>query len=355
MSLKGFIIGIAALAFAAPAAAQTRGTVEFGAFGSVGRFDKALTLNSGYGAGGRVGIYLDPRWALEFEKGEMRASRTLGLRDVNVGILAVHLVATPVKAGRLSLMIGGGAGAGTETNFMHTYGVNAMVGAKLALSNSVALRVDGISDWFANEDWKSSQRLHVGLSFYRKPRGTVQTVVRTVEVPGPVVPYVQRPDSVSAAEQARLRRAEQDYRNLRDSLSRSRFVPAPEPGPSSSSVATMEERIHFATDRSDINPVAKAILDSKVAVFRDNPEMRISIVGNTDERASDRYNMSLGARRSSAAKAYLVSRGIDANRIDISSDGERNPTATGTTTTAQGLNRRAEFRLVLVTDSQLKQ
>ena len=40
-------------------------------------------MRSGIGAGGHVGIYLDPRLAFEFEKGEFRASRTLGLADVN--------------------------------------------------------------------------------------------------------------------------------------------------------------------------------------------------------------------------------------------------------------------------------
>src|SRR6185436_16514332 len=114
MSMKAFTVGFAALVLAVPAAAQQRGTVEFGAFGSMGRFDKDLTLDKGFGGGGRVGIFLDPRIALEFEKSEMRASRTLGRADVNVGILSGRLAYTPIKAGPLSLMVGVGGGAGTE-------------------------------------------------------------------------------------------------------------------------------------------------------------------------------------------------------------------------------------------------
>ena len=119
---------------------------------------------------------------------------------------------------------------------------------------------------------------------------------------------------------------------------------------SASALATMEERIHFATDKSELSPEAKAILDAKVLVFRANPTMRIVIVGNTDERASDAYNMGLGERRATAAKAYLISQGIDAVRIEVSSHGERNPVAPGTSKDAEAQNRRDGFRLLMSSD-----
>ena len=87
-----------------------------------------------------------------------------------------------------------------------------------------------------------------------------------------------------------------------------------------------------------------------LAVFAANPGMRIIIIGNTDERASDAHNMALGRRRSDAAKAYLITHGIDAVRIEVTSDGERNPTAEGTSAAAQARNRRAEFRLLIASD-----
>ncbi len=338
-------IGAAALVCAMPVAAQQRGTVEFGAFGSAGSFDKSTTLNSGFGAGGRVGIYLDPRWAIEFEEGEMNASRTLGLNNANVGELTGRLVATAVRSGPFALLLGAGAGSSSETSFMHSYGMNAMIGARFGITDNMAIRVDGISDWLANYSWKSNQSLHVGLSFFRNPHNTV----RTVEVAVAAAPYVQRPDSVSAEEQARLRREARDYRELRDSLNRAPVAVAMTAS-SASALATMEERIHFATDKSELSPEAKAILDAKVLVFRANPAMRIVIVGNTDERASDSYNMGLGERRATAAKAYLVSQGIDAVRIEVSSHGERNPVAPGTSKDAEAQNRRDGFRLLMSSD-----
>jgi peptidoglycan-associated lipoprotein len=348
MSRIAFVMAVTLVVSAAPLAAQQRGTVEFGAFASAGTFDKSLTLNSGFGAGGRVGVYLDPRWAIEFEEGEMNASRTLGLKNVNVGMLSGRLVNTLVQSGNFSMLLGAGAGASTETSFSHSYGVNALLGAKYAVSDNVAIRVDGIADFLANYNWKSSQSLHVGLSLYRSPR----VVTRTVEVQGPAVAavaFVQRPDSVNADEQARRRQWERDYLSLRDSLNRAPRAAAPMAS-SASALATMEEKIHFATDKSVLTPESKSTLDAKVAVFRANPAMRIIIVGNTDKRASDQYNMALGGRRATAAKEYLVSQGIDAVRIEITSDGERVPVASGTSANAEARNRRDEFRLLIAND-----
>ena len=112
----------------------------------------------------------------------------------------------------------------------------------------------------------------------------------------------------------------------------------------------MQEMIHFATDSSILTDASKATLDGKVAIFRANPSMRIVIVGNTDERATDAYNLALGGRRADAAKAYLVSHGVDAIRVEIASRGESEPIAAGTSLDAQAQNRRAEFRLLVASD-----
>src|SRR5687767_295122 len=106
MSVRAFAtVGAAALVWAVPAAAQQRGTMEFGAFGSAASFDNALTLKSAYGGGGRVGMYLSPTWSIEFEDAEMRAKRTLGLKDVNVGILSGRLVASPRLSNAVAFLI----------------------------------------------------------------------------------------------------------------------------------------------------------------------------------------------------------------------------------------------------------
>ncbi len=347
MSIKALTIGVTALVFAVPADAQQRGTMEFGAFGSVASFDNALSLKSAFGGGGRIGMFLSPRWSIEFEDAEMRATRPNGLADVNVGLLSGRLVAVPIKAGGFSVLLGGGAGVSTETNFLHSYGLDLLGGVKIGMGDNAALRVDGVLDWLANEDWKMYKSLRVGISLYRHPKQEVRTV--TVTAPAAAQPMPQmmvHEDSVSAAETRRLRAAEAALRALRDSL---RVTPAR--GMTAAETATMGALIHFAFDKSILTDSARTILDEKVQVFRANPEMTIAIVGHTDVAGTDAYNLALGTRRAEAAKEYIVSKGISASRIVIESRGEGQPVTGASGRAAQAPNRRAIFRIVIAPDA----
>ena len=336
MLYRHFTLGAVALVLALPAGAQERGTVEFGAFGSAASFDKNLTLNTGYGGGGRVGMYLDRTWIIEFEDAEMRASRPGGLKDVNVGILSGRLVAAPQISGGLSLLLGAGAGVSTETNFLHTYGVDALVGAKYAMTDNVALRVDGVFDWLANENWKTYKSVRVGLSVFRHPAQRTNTI----SVMSP--PMMMHDDSVSADEMRRLRARDLALRMLRDSLNNLQPVVTP------AVTAVMQATLHFAFNKSDLTDSAKTLLDEKVAVFRSIPELSIVILGYTDPSGTDKYNMALGERRAEAAKAYIVSKGIDGSRVIIESKGERQQVPTdGPGRAGEAPNRRAIFRLLI--------
>ena len=345
MSVRAIMIGMASLTLAASAAAQQRGTMEFGAFGSAATFDNKLGLKTGYGGGGRIGMHLDERWFIEFEKAEMRATRPNGLADVNVGILASRLMVTPLSAGRLALTLGAGAGIGTETNFLHSYGLDALVGVKLALTDNAALRVDGVMDWLANEDWKTYKSVRLGLSLYRHPARTTRIVSTMSAMP------MASADSVSASETRRLRDRDAALAALRDSL---RNAPA-RPTTSAANLATMEAQIRFAFDKSEITDSAAVVLDDKVAVFRANPDMTIVMVGYTDVTGTDAYNMALGVRRAEAAKAYIVGKGIGANRIMIQSAGERQQITNSAGTEGEASNRRAIFRLLMAPDVIRKQ
>jgi outer membrane protein OmpA-like peptidoglycan-associated protein len=352
MLIKAVIAG-AVFAGALPVAAvsvaaQERGTVEFGAFGSAATFDRGLSLTTAVGGGGRVGMFLDPRWSMEFEDAEMRARRPHGLQDVNVGLLSGRLVAAPVKSGRLSLLVGAGAGVSTETNFLHSYGVDALVGAKLAINSRVAVRVDGVLDWLANEHWKTYKSVRAGLVVYRHPATRMQTAV--VAAPAPML-MVQR-DSVSAAETRRLRERDTALMALRDSLrntSRTEPVPA-SMVPPPAAVTTMQARIHFAFDQSELTDSAKAILDEKVQIFRANPGMSVVLTGFTDVKGGDAYNLALGMRRAQAAKAYIVAKGIDARRLSVESKGEREQIPGTAGAAGEAPNRRAVFQVLIAAD-----
>ena len=346
MLKNALMIGVAGLVWAVPAAAQERGTMEFGAFGSAATFDNALSLKTGYGGGGRIGMFLDRNLSIEFEDAEMRASRPNGLRDVNVGILSGRLVAAPFSSGALSILIGGGAGVSTETNFLHTYGVDALVGAKFALSDNAALRVDGVWDWLANQDWQSYKSVRVGLSLYRRPAREVRTL--TINAPAPAPMMMMHEDSVSAAETRRLRERDAALRALRDSLRNApvRTIPMT----SSTTLEKMETEIHFAFNKSVLTDSAKTLLDEKIAIFRDNPAMTVVILGFTDVRGTDRYNMALGGRRAQSAKNYIVAHGVAAHHVVIESEGERRQVPNSAGKAGEAENRRAIFRLLIAPD-----
>lgn len=101
--------------------------------------------------------------------------------------------------------------------------------------------------------------------------------------------------------------------------------------------------MYFEYDQSALSAESRATLDAKVPALQARPAFRIRITGHTDERGSSEYNLALGLRRAAELKAYLVSSGIDASRIDISSMGEERPAAQGSTEAAWAQNRRAEF------------
>ena len=346
MLSKTITAGVAALVCATSAAAQSRGTMEFGAFGSTASFDNALSLKTGFGGGGRIGMFLDPRWSLEFENAEMRATRPNGLKDVNVGILSGRVVGVPFKRGLLSLLAGAGAGVSTETNFMHSYGVDILAGAKLALNDRLALRVDGVFDWLANEQWKSYRSVRAGITLYRHPSRATRVVAAT---PSPTMTV--HTDSVSAMETRQLRARDAALSTLRDSLRRASLQNASQNASTSAlDDATIQAQIHFAFDKSELTDSAKAILDDKVALFKANPSMSITILGHTDHSGTDAYNMALGNRRAQAATDYIISRGIEPSRVITGTRGESQPVTESQSEAGQALNRRAMFRLTIAPD-----
>ena len=342
MFARAITVGVAVLiGTAAPALAQSRGTMEFGGFGSFGTFDKKVSLGNGWGAGGRVGMYLTPRLSFEFEGGGMKVGRSAGfagMPDVNVGLIYGRAVWAPIAWGRSALLVGAGI-THVDYSFFESYGFSALGGVRLGLSPSMALRVDGIADFLANSP-HNNLGLRFGLSFFRRPgRGTdTVSVYSTVQAP-------YRADSVSAAETRRLRNTAADYTRLRDSLWANRSKPVE--ASSAAALATMQAMIHFENDRSELSDTAKSILNDKVAVFRANPAMRIVIVGFASQPGTSDYNLALGTRRAEAAKAYLVAQGVDPIRIEIATRGEGGLLVEGPGEVADAQNRRGQFRLLI--------
>ncbi len=77
-----------------------------------------------------------------------------------------------------------------------------------------------------------------------------------------------------------------------------------------------------------------------------NPTVVVTIEGHCDKRGSTEYNLALGEKRAKVTRSYLISLGVERNRLGIVSYGEEQPMDYGDNSTAHGRNRRAEFRVV---------
>lgn len=99
--------------------------------------------------------------------------------------------------------------------------------------------------------------------------------------------------------------------------------------------------IYFDTDRYNIDTQDAAALQAQAQYFARYPQITFTIEGHADERGTREYNIALGERRANAAKAYLVSLGVDGNRISVVSHGKERPVALGSNESAWAQNRRA--------------
>jgi peptidoglycan-associated lipoprotein len=110
--------------------------------------------------------------------------------------------------------------------------------------------------------------------------------------------------------------------------------------------AQLAAPVHFTLNRWMIRPGDAETLDEKTAILKANPRLRIRIVGHSDERGAEIYNLALGRRRAVAAKTYLVEHGIDASRIETVSGGVGQPLDLRHNEAAWAKNRRDEFAII---------
>jgi peptidoglycan-associated lipoprotein len=99
----------------------------------------------------------------------------------------------------------------------------------------------------------------------------------------------------------------------------------------------------FALDSSEITSEMQQVLQTNAQVLKRYPSWQITIEGHCDERGTPEYNLGLGERRSIAARDYLVSLGIGADRLRTVSYGKEFPFDPGHDETAWSKNRRAHF------------
>ena len=100
------------------------------------------------------------------------------------------------------------------------------------------------------------------------------------------------------------------------------------------------DRVFFDTDRHELTSEAQFVLSKQAQWFAANPAATAVIEGHADERGTREYNLALGARRANSTRAFLISQGIEGNRMRTVSYGKERPVALGSTPEAWSQNRR---------------
>ena len=114
-----------------------------------------------------------------------------------------------------------------------------------------------------------------------------------------------------------------------------------EPGSKEEFIAEVGDRVFFGYDKSDLTPSAQSTLDGQALWLQKYPSVRVTVEGHCDERGTREYNLALGERRANAAKDYLMTYGISADRISVISYGKERPVDSGSNPLSWSKNRRS--------------
>jgi peptidoglycan-associated lipoprotein len=127
-------------------------------------------------------------------------------------------------------------------------------------------------------------------------------------------------------------------------------TPGPPPPPAAVAQPSADELFnrevqdaYFDLDKADIRSDARTALSKTAEFLRSYPQLKVTLEGHCDERGSTEYNLALGDRRAQAAKDFLVSLGVAADRVQTVSYGKEKPFCTSHDEQCWQQNRRGHF------------
>lgn len=112
------------------------------------------------------------------------------------------------------------------------------------------------------------------------------------------------------------------------------------------------KNIYFETAKATLLSTSNQSLDSLYNLLIKYPTMEIKISGHTDSQGSHDYNLVLSESRALAVYSYLIERGISSERLDFKGYGKMQPIATNETVEGRQLNRRVEFEVIKILNSE---
>ena len=120
----------------------------------------------------------------------------------------------------------------------------------------------------------------------------------------------------------------------------------PDPGTEGDLELNVGDRVFFATDSSELNEQSQITLQRQSEWLLRYPDIHVRIEGHADERGTREYNLGLGQRRANQTREYLISLGINANRLSTISYGKERPLALCSNENCWKQNRRAVTTVV---------
>jgi len=106
------------------------------------------------------------------------------------------------------------------------------------------------------------------------------------------------------------------------------------------------QKIQFALNKSEILPASFSLMDELAKTIQENPQVqKVSIEGHASNEGQAQYNLALSKARAEAVRAYLVSKGVSADRLSSTGFGAAKPIATNDNEEGREKNRRVEFHI----------
>lgn len=298
--------------------------------------DSDLDANNGGGAFIKLGKELSPSWDIQGGLGYNRASEDTGIAGVGgrykqttLGLDALYMFSRDslrpfllagLGAARNDIDYSVPAGFDLSNKQKTSWMANVGLGAQYLFNDSFGLQADLRYQWSRAR----AKITDLGTGTTASDYGSVGNSLLSLggifrfgaPAPMPVVEVTPEPAPVAAVVEAPAP------------------MPAPEPAPAPAPVVckpTMEtitvaaEKL-FGFDKADLKDDGKATLDEAATKIKENADIELVLVtGHTDRLGSDTYNQKLSERRANQVKAYLVSKGVDANRLQAVGKGESEP------------------------------
>jgi outer membrane protein OmpA-like peptidoglycan-associated protein len=126
-------------------------------------------------------------------------------------------------------------------------------------------------------------------------------------------------------------------------------TPTPTPSPSAQDLQRQIDAygtVDFAGGSATLTPTDRGILDRVATLLAANPSVRLRLSGNTDSVGSAADNMALSVRRANAVRAYLVAKGVAADRLVVAAFGETRPALPNTSDANRAQNRRVDLAVI---------